>query len=168
MSRSGLFGYMTLEGESQGKIEGGCTRTGDDFKNTIQIWEMEHKIGVDYDRFSHSAKGETEHEAIVLIKEWDKASPKLHRAMVTGEHLKNVQIKWFRSDSKGNYVHFYTHAMEDAHIVELTAKLKDHPEKDFPAHVEEVKIAYRKMTWTWKYGNIEAVYDYADPSHQKK
>lgn len=168
MARSALFGYMTVEGEDQGKIEGGCTRTGDDFKNTIQVWEMEHQVNVDYDRFSHGAKGESEHEGLIIVKEWDKASPKLHRAMVTGEHFKKVQIKWFRSDPKGHYVHFYTHTMEGAHIVALTTKLKDHPEKDFPAHVEEVKLAYRKITWTFQDGNIEAVYDYDDPEHKKK
>ena len=143
---TGLFGYMFIEGEKQGKIEGSCER--EEVKGAIQVLQMEHDVTVNYDKFNRMAKSESQHDAIKLCKEWDKSSPKLAKALFKGEHLKKVEIKWFRTDRQGKYAHFYTHLMEDAHIVAINTRLHNvnDPQKlDVPAHMEEVAIAYGKM-----------------------
>ena len=94
-----LFGYMFITGKTQAKIEGSCDR--EEAKGSIQILDLTHEITVNYDKLSRMAKGESDPGAFKFYKEWDKATPKLQKAMAKGEHLTKVEVKWFRNDRTG-------------------------------------------------------------------
>ena len=57
---------------------------------------------------------------MVITKIFDKSSPLLYQALVTGERL-NVTIEWYRTSTEGTHEHYFSMALEDAVIVEITS-----------------------------------------------
>ncbi len=85
------------------------------------------------------------------MKEYDKSSPKLYQALCTGEHLKNVTIKWYRINKQGSEEHYFSHVLEDAIVVSITPSMPVAflPENEPYRHMEEVSFTYKKIKWTW-------------------
>jgi type VI secretion system Hcp family effector len=72
---------------------------------------------------------------LVLIKELDRCSPPLFRALVTRERISLVEIRLF--DGQG--VHFFTIRLEDALVTRISRTVRSHG-----LH-EEVAFAFRAM-----------------------
>ncbi|MBC2724811.1 MAG: type VI secretion system tube protein Hcp, partial [Desulfosporosinus sp.] len=88
--------HLELEGENQGVIEGSCEMQGRE--GTILVYQMSHDIHIPRDPQSGLPSGKRIHGQLTITKEYDKSSPKLYQALCTGEHMKNVTIKWYRID----------------------------------------------------------------------
>jgi len=85
--------HLTLTGEKQGKIDGSCEMQGRE--NTILVYGMNHDIGIPRSPTDGLSTGKRVHGPLSIIKEYDKSSPKLYQALCTGEHFKDVIIKWY-------------------------------------------------------------------------
>ncbi|WP_318258372.1 Hcp family type VI secretion system effector [Geobacter anodireducens] len=109
--------HMTLTGEKQGKIDGSCELQGRE--NTIQLYEMKHDIHMPRNPHDGLPTGKRVHGPLSIVKMFDKSSPKLYQALCTGEHMKNVQIKWYRINKQGLEEHYFTTTLEDAIVVEM-------------------------------------------------
>ena len=72
---------------------------------------------------------------LVVIKELDRCSPPLFRALVTRERISLVEIRLF--DHQG--VHFFTIRLEDAAVTRISRSVRSHG-----LH-EEVAFAFRTM-----------------------
>jgi len=155
---------MELEGKNQGKIEGSCEMQGRE--GTILIYAMKHHIHIPRDTHSGLPTGKRVHNPLAVVKEYDKASPKLYQALCTGEQFSNVTIKWYRIDPTGKEEHYFTTKLEDAIIVDMkpympeTFLAQNEPYK----HMEEVSFTYSKIIWTWEPDGIEAQDEWAVPS----
>ena len=156
--------HMELEGKNQGKIEGSCEMQGRE--GTILIYAMKHHIHIPRDTHSGLPTGKRVHNPLAVVKEYDKASPKLYQALCTGEQFSNVTIKWYRIDPTGKEEHYFTTKLEDAIIVDIkpympeTFLAQNEPYK----HMEEVSFTYSKIIWTWEPDGIEAQDEWAVPS----
>jgi len=148
--------HMEVEGENQGKIEGSCDMQGRE--GTILAYAMDHEIRIPRDPQSGLPSGKRIHGPLKIVKEFDKASPKLYQALCTGEHLKNVTLKWHRIDATGSEEHYFTHTMEDAVIVEIKpyVPMAFLPQNEPYRHMEEVSFTYSKIKWTWEPDGIES------------
>ena len=148
--------HMTLEGENQGKIDGSSEMQGRE--NTILVEAFNHEVRIPRDPQSGLATGKRLHNALSIVKVFDKASPKLYQALCTGEHMKNVTIKWFRIDPTGKEEHYYTHTLEDAIIVAIRPWMPNclDPKTECYTHMEEVMFTYKKIRWTWEIDGIES------------
>jgi len=148
--------HLTLEGENQGAIEGSCDMEGRE--GSILVYAMNHDVHIPRDPQSGLASGKRIHGALAIVKEQDKATPKLYQALCTGEHLKNVTLKWYRIESTGSEEHYMTHTLENAIIVEMKPYMpmafvvQNEPYR----HMEEVSFTYEKIKWTWEPDGIEA------------
>lgn len=148
--------HMTLEGESQGKIDGSCEMQGRE--NSILVEAFNHEVRIPRDPQSGLSTGKRIHNALSIVKVFDKSSPKLYQALCTGEHMKNVTIKWYRIDPTSKEEHYYTHTLEDAIIVAIRPWMPnclDHKTEQY-THMEEVMFTYKKIRWTWEIDGIEA------------
>ena len=155
--------HMELEGENQGKIEGSSTQQGRE--KTILIEAMNHRVRIPRDLQTGLPTGKRVHEALTVTKVYDKSSPKLYQALCTGEHLKDVVIKWYRIDPTGQEEHYFTHTLTDAIIVEIKPWMPnclDSATESF-SHMEDVSFTYRKIRWTWEADGIEAEDDWEVP-----
>jgi type VI secretion system secreted protein Hcp len=147
---------MEVEGENQGKIEGSCDMQGRE--GTILVYEMDHDIHIPRDPQSGLPSGKRIHGPLSIVKEYDKASPKLYQALCTGERMKNVTIKWYRIDPKGAEEHYFTHILENAIIVEMKPYMPMAfvKENEPYRHMEKVSYTYGKIKWTWEVDGIES------------
>jgi len=142
---------LTVEGQKQGKIEGSCEFQGRE--GTILVEAMTHEVYIPRDPHSGLATGKRVHQPLTITKLYDKASPKLYQALCTGEHMKNVTIKWYRFDpSTGDSreeVHYFTHELEDAIVVNIKAWMPNVLDKDkeYYSHMEDVSFSYSKISW---------------------
>lgn len=148
--------HLTLQGEKQGNIEGSCEMNGRE--GTILVYAMLHDVHIPRDPQSGLGSGKRIHGLLSIVKEYDKSSPKMYQALCTGEHLKKVNIKWYRINKQGAEEHYFTHTLEDAIVVAIkpftpTAFLA---ESEPYRHMEEVSFTYKKIRWIWEADGIEA------------
>jgi len=153
---------MTLKGNQQGKIEGSCETKGR--VGSILVQEFRHTIEIPSDTQSGQPVGQRVHRPLTIVKYVDKASPKLYKALSTGERFDEVEIKWYRIAKGGQEEHYFTHKLEDAVIVKIEPHMHNclDRSKEHYGHMEEVHFTYRKITWTWVDGGIAADDDWTD------
>ena len=97
----------TIEGVRQGVIEGDNTERGQE--KTILLRGFGHNMFQPVDPNTLMISGRIMTQPFKVLKNFDKSSPKLLQAMVTGETLKSVLIKLFDNDPQtGVSRHFYT------------------------------------------------------------
>ena len=148
--------FMTVVGEKQGAIDGSCDIKGRE--KSILVYALDHNISMPIDPQTGLSSGKRIHGPLAVTKEFDKSSPKLYQALCTGEHLKNVEIKYFRVAKDGKEEHYYTQQLSDAIVVSMepfvpTVFLK---ENDPYRHMEKVSFTYSKIKWTWIPDGVEA------------
>jgi len=155
--------HMEVEGENQGKIEGSCDMEGRE--GTIMAYAMDHAVHIPRDPQSGLPSGKRIHGPLKVMKEFDKASPKLYQALCTGEHMKNVALKWYRIDATGSEEHYFTHTLEDAIVVEIKpyVPVAFLPQNEAYRHMEEVSFTYKKIKWAWEPDGIESEDSWAVP-----
>lgn len=148
--------FMTVQGERQGNIEGSCDIRGRE-KN-IMVYAFDHNVYMPRDPQSGLSSGKRIHGPITVTKEYDKSSPKFYQALCTGEHLKNVDIKYYRVAKDGTEEHYFTTTLQDAIVVSVEpyAPLAFLKENDPYRHMEKVSFTYSKIKWLWVPDGVEA------------
>ena len=156
--------HLGLEGEKQGKIEGSCDMKGRE--GTILAYAMSHDIHIPRDPQSGLPSGKRVHGPLTIVKEFDKSSPLLYKALCQGEHMKKVEIKWYRIDKKGAEVHYFTQTLENAIIVSMKPFVPTVflTENEPYRHMEEISFTYKKIKWRWEPDSKEAEDDWSAPS----
>ena len=97
----------TIVGERQGAIEGDNILRGQE--KTILLRGFGHNMFQPVDPNTLMISGRIMTQPFKVLKNFDKSSPKLLQAMVTGETLRRVTIKFFDIDPRtGVSRHFYT------------------------------------------------------------
>jgi len=155
--------YLTAEGEKQGKIEGSCDLKGRE--GTMMVQAFDHEVRIPSDPQTGLASGKRVHGPLKIVKEVDKASPLLYQALCTGEHLKSVEIKWYRISKDGTEEHYFTTKLEDAIIVSMHPWMPNCLEKSSGefGHMEDVSFTYRKAIWRHEVDKKEAQDDWKAP-----
>jgi len=109
-------GLATIIGTVQGPIQG--DNTSKDGPGAIVIRAM--SFGVEREDSDERLPASVQHARFRLVKEPDRATPKLLLAAATDERL-NVEIRWFRSLSTGVVQHYFTVKLQNALIVNMDA-----------------------------------------------
>ncbi|MEN1833600.1 Hcp family type VI secretion system effector [Pseudomonas lijiangensis] len=148
--------YMSIQGSRQGLI----TKEALSFESAGNIYDKEYKDQILVQAFSHvitipcdlqSSQPATTriHKPLRITKIFDKASPMLQAALASNEHLPLVEIYWYRI-ANGVLQHYYTTRLEDAAIVEIQDYMlsSQDPANAHSSHLQDVYIAYSKITWT--------------------
>jgi len=148
--------YMSVEGVTQGNITEGAT-TAESVGNIYQsghenetmIKAFTHNITIARNATTGQPTGQRTHNPLVITKMIDKSSPLLYNALVHGETMKKVELKWYRTSYAGKLEHFYTMELEDAVITDITASMESQENTGSAqvVPVEVVSFSYRKVTW---------------------
>ena len=158
-----LPAHLTLEGTNQGQIEGSCEMEGRE--GTILVEALNHEVSIPRDVQTGLATGKRVHHPLTVLKPIDKSTPLLYQALTSGEHLTNVEIKFYRIDEQGTEEHFFTTQLVDAIIVSIKPALGncyDETTKKLPP-LEEVSFTYRKAIWRWEPDGKESEDDWRAP-----
>ena len=155
-------GHMTLTGKKQGKVDGSCDLKGRE--GSILVQEFAHEISLPVETQGGQPIGQRVHKALKVHKYVDKASPKLYKALATGERFSELEIKWYRINANGDEEHYFTHKLEDATIIAIKPYMHNclDREKEQFGHMEEINFTYRKIIWTWVDGGVAAEDDWKD------
>lgn len=159
-----LQAHLWLEGTEQGVILGSCDLKGRE--GSILVQEFVHEIHMPSDPQSGLPTGNSVHKPLTICKMFDKASPKLYKALARGERLKKVELKWFRIRPDGKQEHYFSHRLEDAVVVAMKPYMRSCLDAQFEQlqHMESVSFTYRKISWTWQPEGIGAESDWREPA----
>lgn len=158
-----MTSYMTLEGQNQGKIEGDCDQSGRE--GAIVLYAIEHDIEIPRDTHTGLPTGQRIHHPLKVTKHFDKATPQLYQACTSGEQFKEVEIKYFRINEKGQEEHYFTIKLENAILVSvqaykpLTILAENKPYHD----MQTLQFTYSKIIWTYEPDGIETEDDWKAP-----
>jgi type VI secretion system secreted protein Hcp len=146
--------HLTLIGESQGEIEGGCEHDGRE--GTIIVQSVDHVVEIPTDSRGIST-GRRVHRPMTITKEIDCSTPMLYQALCTGERLTEVTLDWYRVEESGGQELYYTVYMQNVIISKLHPWMPntlDQKNSGF-RHMEDVSFMYEKIRWTWVQDGIE-------------
>lgn len=152
--------FMKIEGIAGSSMEKGRSDWSD-------VRGFDHLLQYPFDMRDNRGRGEPEHGACTVIKEIDKASPKLYEALAKKKKVDSVLIEFERDKpGEGSTEAYFRIELKDCRVITARPHVpKDAVSKDnSPPHMEEIGFAYRKITWTWDSGGaIETTYDFSDP-----
>lgn len=139
--------HLTLEGEKQGEIKGSCTQKGRE--GTILVQGLDHEVHIPTDIQTGLAAGKRVHGAMKITKEFDQSSPLLYQALCKGEHMKFVEIKWYRISKTGAEEHYFTIRLENAVLTALRPWVPNCLDKSMASfgHMEDISFTYEKIIW---------------------
>jgi len=149
--------YMSMTGTTQGNMtQGAGIQTG--HEDEVLCQAQEHEVYIPRDPQSGQPTGQRVHKAITITKVFDKASPKLYQALVTGERMTDVTFKYFRISPAGAMEHYFTVKLDTAIIVSVRSWIPNclDPAKETFTHMEDISFTYTKIGWTWEIDGIAA------------
>jgi type VI secretion system secreted protein Hcp len=111
-------GLATITGQA-GPIQG--DNTSKDGPGAIVVKEIGFQLNRPFDAASGQPTGQLRFAPFSLVKQPDRATPRLLRAAVTGEAL-TVEIKWYRSLATGVEQHYFTVRLENAMVVSMDSQ----------------------------------------------
>ncbi len=142
--------YMKLEG-----IPGSVQIQGRE--DHVEVLAFNHEVYMPTDVKDGTSAGTRKHKSLVVIKNFDKASPKLYEYLCNGKKIPDVTIHWYMIDANGQETEYFTHTMKNARVVSVKPWMPNVDDKatETYKHMEEVEFRYEKITWKYVDGNIE-------------
>lgn len=156
-------GYMSVNGQTQGNIEGSCTIEKHEGKILVQ--GVDHTIEIPKSIQTGLPTGKRIHGPLTITKEIDKSSPKLFQALTSGEQLTDAKLEYYRISAQGKEELYYTVEIKNAIV---TAVRKYMPiclavENKTMGHMEEVSFTYETIIETFTPDGIEAQDSWTNP-----
>jgi len=141
-------GYMRIEGENQGAIEGSSLRRGR--RGLVNIHGFKHGVNQFSQSRNNLNNGPVVHQPVAISKEVDKSTPHLYQALVTKENL-TIDLEWFRFDTRGEEQLYYKIHVVGAYITQLEQWMPEvkSVEVEHQRLMETVSIFYDEISWHW-------------------
>jgi type VI secretion system secreted protein Hcp len=107
--------------------------------------------------FTQDVSGKLRHEPYKIIKETDRATPLLYKALVNNEVLSEFKLDFFRQT--GNVVivqNVYSVKLINARITGIRFEMPHTKKADTLSlnEYEEISFVYDSIEWTWHVGNV--------------
>jgi type VI secretion system secreted protein Hcp len=119
---------------------------------TSDIFEIEHHLHQPVEPTTGQASGVRVHSPFRIVKLFDKASPGFHKALCTGQNLKEVRIDFYRIDpSTREEKKYYVITLRQARIVDIRPYMPMSfvPANESYRHMEQVSFVYESIEWEW-------------------
>jgi type VI secretion system secreted protein Hcp len=155
-----LSAYLSLTAESQGRIEGGCTRKG--LAGCLEVLGVYHRIVAPRDPASGIPTGRRDHKPFVVVTAVDQASPKLYLALTRNENLPVCTLKFYRPWPDGTERNHFTITLIDATISGIRFYLPNTRDVRLLKleTSQEVQFTYRRIEWHELTANVMASDDW--------
>jgi type VI secretion system Hcp family effector len=149
---SGPAGAYTMlaviEAQTQGRLACGASGGGGDGPQVLL--GISDEMALATDGTGRDAGGALQVKPLVIVKELDRCSPPLFRALVSRERISRVEIRLL--DRRG--VHFFTIRLENASVTRITRMIRAHG-----LH-EEVAFAFQTMELIDERSGASAAHDF--------
>lgn len=124
----------------------------EDRSDTSDVFELEHHLHQPTDPTTGLPTGIRVHSPLRVVKEIDKASPGFHKALCTGQNLKEVILDAYRIVPGGRGEEkYYTITLKNARIVDMRPyfPMSFLPQNETYRHMEQVSFVYESIEWKW-------------------
>ena len=123
----------------------------------MEILGFRHEVYMPTDRKDGSATGTRVHQDFVLIKNYDKGTPKLYEYLCNGKIIASALLHWYVIDENGQETEYFTHELTNARVTAIRPHMPDvdNPANEQYKHMEEVSMRYEKIKWLFLDGNVE-------------
>lgn len=150
--------YLYIEGVTQGVITKDSLTVdsvGDSFveghEDEILVQAVSHGITVPTDPQSGQPTGQCRHSPLVVTCALNKAIPLIYNAVVNGEKLPLVELRWYRTSIEGKQEKFYVDILKDAIATSLTRILPHAQDKSTAEYTQLVNITFRYSALTMEH-----------------
>lgn len=124
---------------------------------TSDIFEIEHHIHQPVDPNTGASCSARVHSPLRLTKIIDKASPGFHKALCTGQKLKQVILDFYRIDPESREEKkYYTMTLTGARVADIRPFMPMCfvPANESYKHMEQVSFVYEEIEWKWLPDNV--------------
>ncbi|KAB8307274.1 type VI secretion system tube protein Hcp [Erwinia endophytica] len=142
--------HLWLKDENGSPITGSCLMP--DRLGSIELRSVNHHIWIPTDSNTGKLTGTRLHTPIKVLKEFDKTTPLLFRALCEGRKLMQATLKMYRINEAGKEVEYFNIDMENVKITAITPNL--HQSGMTSTHLEDIELRYEAITWKYTDGNI--------------
>ncbi len=152
--------FMTMIGQSQGRIDGEATQRGRERQHRLLAYS--HEIVSPRDPASGQATGKRQHQPFRIVKLINEGSPKLLTAMKNNEALTEVVVDIWTPSVTGVETKLLTYTLKNARIVSLRPWMpnkSDTSAQPYPP-AEEIAFVYESIRLTFHNGGIESTDDW--------
>ena len=121
-------------------------------EGTSDVFAVDHEIVQPIDASTGQATGVRQHRAFTVLKKIDKATPGLHKALGSGQLLKEPIIDFYRIDpATGEVVMYYTVLLKNVRVIGVKTMMPTSflPENEAYGHMEEIRLVYETIEWRW-------------------
>ena len=121
-------------------------------ENTSDVFEIEHHVHQPVEPTTGMASGVRVHSPLRIVKIIDKASPGFHKALCTGQNLREVVLDFYRIDPGSRAeVKYYTITLRQARIVDIQPYMPMSfvPANESYRHMEQISFVYEEIEWNW-------------------
>jgi len=160
---------MTMTLTKQGAVKGTSTKKeGDlDYSTGMECHGFNYEALTQIDPATGQPIGRRRHNPITIRREVDAASPKLLQALVTNEVFSAAKVSFNRVGPDGKPYVAHTIELVNGTICDYRDYHGEEPGKEGTSReqystneLEEFKVTFQKITFTWTKGGITAVDDW--------
>lgn len=150
-----LNAYLRLKGNDQGEIKGSVNQKGKEGAIFVHA-ATHHLVAPTAILDSNSMGGKLHHQPFKLIKETDRSTPFLYRALVNNEIFSEFRLDFYRQSGNAVLVqNVYSIKLINPRIIGIdfqmphSLKADDNKLNEF----EEISFVYERIEWQWYAGN---------------
>ena len=110
-------------------IPGSCKVEGR--TNWIEVLGFEHEVHIPVDRKDSTTTGTRVHASMTIVKNFDKASPKLYQYLCNGKIIPTATLTWYKIDEQGVEKPYFEHNLTNARVTKVHSHM---PDVDNPAN----------------------------------
>jgi type VI secretion system secreted protein Hcp len=117
------------------------------------VFEIEHHLHQPVEPTTGQASGVRVHSPFRIVKLIDKATPGFHKALCTGQNLKEVTVHFYRIDPESREEkEYYNIKLRQARIVDIRPYMPMSfvPANESYRHMEQVSMVYEEIEWNFK------------------
>lgn len=144
--------HLILKDDGGSQIMGSCDVHGRD--GSIELRSLQHSVIIPTDNLTGKVTGNRQHCSFNFTKEIDSSSPYLFKAVATGQALKSAEFNFYRINYRGQEEIYYTITLESVKVVSFSPLMHDTRTATGTGHMEDISLAYEKITHLYKDGNI--------------
>lgn len=146
--------YLWLKDDGGADIKGSVDVQGRE--GSIEVVALDHDVYIPTDNNTGKLTGTRTHKPFTFTKEIDASSPYLYKAVTTGQTLKTAEFKFYRINDAGQEVEYFNTTLDNVKLVRVAPLMHDikDPVKRSITTWNALSSATRKITWTYKDGNI--------------
>jgi len=165
-----LNAYLNLTGQKSGKVNGSCTQSGKNRKDSMEVIAVSHAVISPRDPASGLPTGKRMHKPFVVTYELDKSVPIMYNILCTNENISKWELDFWtpqltRTAGTGQEIQNFTIKLTNANVASIDFRMPNNKHPDLMKFKEYVEIAftYQKIEWVWTDGGITAMDDWEAP-----